>query len=439
MSSQASCPDVRVLQRFLLGRLPPGEAEPIAEHLLHCDHCAEAVRSLPADDVPEAGAVASQKPRLSHPAEASRFVERMPSAARSGVEELPDDMNGFFTPAQAADEIGRLGHYRILKVLGSGEMAVVFQAENVRLRRAAALKVLKPSMAGELARKRFVREAQAMAALDHENIIAVYEVDEAGGLPFLAMPMLSGETLHARLQRQKQMEAPWLSLPEVLQVGREIAAGLAAAHERGLIHRDIKPANIWLEERGGDEPGIRVKLLDFGIVRVASEVQRLTAAGAIIGTPAFMAPENAVDAPLDPRCDLFSLGCVLYRMATGQLAFNGPTPRAILKAVLQTEPPPPEALNPTLPPALTALIRQLLAKDREQRPASARDVAATLRAIEVGARESSAVPHIPALAVPPMIAESVPPVSWKARYTTGLLVFALVAAISVAAALLLLR
>src|SRR5262249_27717391 len=155
---------------------------------------------------------------------------------------------------------------------------------------------------------RFLREARAVAALKHHHIVTIYQVGEDRGVPFLAMEFLEGEPLDARLQRETR-----LAVPEVLRIGREIAEGLAAAHERGLIHRGIKPANVWLE----GEKGV-AKLLDFGLARSAGDGTQLTTAGAIVGTPAYMAPEQATGGGVDARCDLFSLGCVLYRLCTGE-------------------------------------------------------------------------------------------------------------------------
>src|SRR5262249_28472008 len=156
----------------------------------------------------------------------------------------------FLAPAQAADEIGRLGPYRVLKVLGAGGMGVVFQAEDPLLKRKVALKAMLPSLAAsESARQRFLREAQTAAAIEHDHIVHIYQVGEDRGIPFIAMQFLKGEALDDRLKRKKS-----LSLKEVVRIGREAALGLAAAHNHGLVHRDIKPANLWLEESG--EPGV---------------------------------------------------------------------------------------------------------------------------------------------------------------------------------------
>ncbi|MDW8263686.1 MAG: serine/threonine-protein kinase, partial [Phycisphaerales bacterium] len=171
-----------------------------------------------------------------------------------------------------------------------------------------ALKVLRPDLPPEqMSRDRFLREARAMASIDHENVCTIYQVDEADGRPFMAMQMLLGETLERRLERDGR-----LPVAEAARIGREVALGLAAAHAKGIIHRDIKPANIWLEAGTG-----RVKLLDFGLALPRDSVH-LTRSGFVIGTPAFMSPEQARGEPLDARSDLFSLGVVLYLATTGE-------------------------------------------------------------------------------------------------------------------------
>jgi serine/threonine protein kinase len=279
----------------------------------------------------------------------------------------------FLAPAQAPDELGRLGSYRVLKLLGKGGMGVVFQAEDIPLKRLVALKVMLPQVAEDPTnRERFLREAQSAAALSHDHIIAIHQVGEERGVPYLAMPLLRGESLDDRLRR-----AGKLPQEEVLRIGREIADGLDAAHEAGLIHRDVKPANIWLEGSRA-----RVKILDFGLARSVAASSQITQSGVILGTPAYMAPEQARAEKVEGRSDLFALGCVLYLLATGELPFKGSDTISTLIAVAMHEPKPPRDLDPTLSPALADLILHLLAKKPADRPPSARVVADTLTAIE---------------------------------------------------------
>ncbi len=321
---------------------------------------------------PSAGAAAATPSEGVIPETVTATKHKPPVAA--DAEEASREMWDFLAPAQDSDEIGRLGAYRVLKILGAGGMGVVFQAEDPKLKRKVALKALLPVLAAsETARKRFLREAQAAAAIEHDHIVSILHIGEQDGVPFIAMPLLKGEPLDKKLARDKL-----LSIAEVVRIGRETATGLAAAHAVGLVHRDIKPANLWLEGESG-----RVKILDFGLARAAAAGEtQLTQQGAILGTPAFMAPEQAAGQEVDSRCDLFSLGCVLYRACTGRLPFKGADQVATLVAVASHNPDPPIELRPELPEALSDLVMQLLAKKPKDRPVSAQAVAEALEEIE---------------------------------------------------------
>jgi serine/threonine protein kinase len=285
------------------------------------------------------------------------------------AENQEPELCDFLAPPQAPDELGRLGPYRVPRVLGAGGMGVVFQAEDPGLQRLVALKAMLPGLAASgSAKQRFLREARVAAALKHDHIVTIHQVGEDRGAPFLAVEFLEGEPLDVRLEREGK-----LPLPEVLRIGREISDGLQAAHEHGLTHRDIKPANVWLEGSRG-----RVKILDFGLARGSADDAQLTQQGAIVGTPAYMAPDQAQGKTIGPHCDLFSLGCILYRMATGEPPFRGTDPISTLMAVATENPRPPRDIDPDLPPTLSKLIMDLLAKEPEKRPASAQVVADTL-------------------------------------------------------------
>ena len=252
-------------------------------------------------------------------------------------------------------------------------MGLVFEALDIVLDRKVALKVLRPGLPAEQAAKaRFLREARAMAALSHTHIVSIFQVGEDSGLPYLAMPLLHGETLEALMQK-----VPRPPLREVARVGAEIADGLAAAHAKGLIHRDIKPSNVWLEAPTG-----RVKLLDFGLARETDEAVALTNSGFVIGTPAYMSPEQARGEDIDFRSDLFSLGTVLYQMATHVKPFDGPTAVAVLRHLEMHTPQRISIKRPDCPPAFANLVMELLAKDRDQRPATAEVVVRRLQAID---------------------------------------------------------
>jgi hypothetical protein len=301
-----------------------------------------------------------------------------PLAAVRSVAEL-------FQPPAGPDEIGRIADYRILKPLGEGGMGSVYLAEDTKLNREVALKFLLPSVAASQHGKvRFLREARAAAGIRHENVIVIYQVDEVGGVPFIAMERLKGFTLDDWVR--KKGVPP---LAQSVRIVREMLAGLHAAHEQGLVHRDIKPANVWLEAPKG-----KVRLLDFGLAVRSDGDQRVTQAGAVMGTPAYMSPEQAHGQAVDLRSDLFSVGVVLYRLCTGKMPFTGDSQIEILMSVCKDEPPPPRQLNPDLPAWLDALVVRLLAKDPAGRPASAADAIKTLSA-PLGAAAA------PAMDVPP--------------------------------------
>jgi serine/threonine protein kinase len=306
-----------------------------------------------------------------------------PAAAEDTAPAIPDSLDlapspdyPFLASPHEPDELGRLGPYRVLKVLGTGAMGVVFQAEDPHLKRMVALKVMRPSLAASAEfHRRFLREARLAASIDHEHVVTIYQVGEDRGVPYLAMQMLQGETLENRLNRAGGR----LPLAEVLRIGREIAEGLAAAHARGLVHRDVKPANVWLEKDRG-----RVRIVDFGLARGAEPDAQFTQAGSVIGTPAYMAPEQAAGAAVDSRCDLFSLGSVLYRVATGESPFGDKDTMSVLSALATRTPTPPHRIVPSLPRMFSGLVMRLLAKDPADRPQSAREVVEAIEALERG-------------------------------------------------------
>lgn len=281
----------------------------------------------------------------------------------------------FLAKPQTADELGRMGQYRVQKVLGAGGMGLVLLADDPVLKRSVALKVMRPEVAADqIARQRFLREAQATAAIDHHHIVHILQVGEENGVPFIVMPLLKGEPLDARLKRENQ-----LPVADAVIIGKQIAEGLAVAHQHGLIHRDIKPANLWLSgEPGAPAAGVTIKIVDFGLARGGADDVQLTKSGAILGTPAYMAPEQAKSQKVDFRCDLFSLGAVMYRMLTGELPFKGEDTMSMLMALATETPKPVRQLNPEVPPPLEKLVLQLLTKDPAKRPASAKAAAEML-------------------------------------------------------------
>ena len=277
-----------------------------------------------------------------------------------------------------------VSHYRIVDRLGRGGMGVVYRAEDIRLGRQVALKFLPDEVARDpLALGRFEREARAASALNHPNICTIYDFDEADGRSFLAMECLEGQTLESLIGSKP------LSVGQLIDTVIEVTGGLEAAHSRGILHRDIKPGNIFLTDRGS------VKLLDFGLAKhlggsasesqgahdasTAAEAAMLTSPGVALGTVAYMAPEQALGQDVDARADLFSLGVVMYRMATGVLPFTGRTPVAIIDAILHDQPGNASRVNSLVPGALSAMIGKLLEKDRAMRYQSASDLLADLK------------------------------------------------------------
>jgi eukaryotic-like serine/threonine-protein kinase len=341
-----------------------------------------------------------------------------------------------------------VAHYRILGELGSGGMGVVYRAEDLKLGRPVALKFLADGLAGSPdVQERFLREARAAARLNHPNVCTIYEINDSGERPFIAMELLEGETLQSRLSRGP------LSPPALLDIAIQVAEGLEAAHSRGLVHRDIKPGNILLTAEG------RAKILDFGLARPYERPRHgeledqeavetafgdldVTRPGTTVGTLAYMSPEQARGEAIDTRSDLFSFGLVLYEMATGRRAFGGQTIAIVFDGILNRFPPAPSSVNPAVPAHLEEIIALTIEKSPESRYQRAADLATDLRALRLGlGSETSAqasvlesrspawgtTPPVPVPVARTPSASSAPGVTHRSRFAvvvplTGLLV-----------------
>ena len=308
-----------------------------------------------------------------------------------------------------------ISHYKVLSEVGRGGMGVVYKAEDLKLKRQVALKFLRPDvLEDEEHRERFLREAQAAAALDHPNICTVHEIDEVEGETFIAMALLEGQTV-----KEKIAERP-LKLEEALDIAIQTAQGLQAAHEKGIVHRDIKSANLMVTPQG------TVKVMDFGLAQLADRSQ-LTKTQTMLGTPAYMSPEQARREPTARPTDLWSLGVVIYEMVTGKLPFAGERQEAVLYAIGNEEPEPITALRAGLPMDLEWIVSMALAKDLEDRYQRAEDILVDLRSLrkKLAAGKSTILrPANLGGSVVPKAPVPVPTsrVGWRERLAWGLVV-----------------
>ncbi|HEV3342315.1 MAG TPA: protein kinase, partial [Pirellulales bacterium] len=347
---QPCCTDL--IERFLDDRLNTQEMAALESHLDSCPDCQRELEARAADESwwSRARDCLAASEGGSAGAGSSRGVTTAwpgaPAAAANDLWSSLAAIKPYLAPTDDPRMAGRIGPYEVLGAIGSGGNGVVLKGFDPALNRYVAIKLLLPQLADRAAaRRRFSREAQAAAAVVHDNVMAIHAVSETQGLPYLVMPYVRGPSLEKRLRG----EGP-LAVEEVLRVGMQVAAGLAAAHAQGLVHRDIKPANILLEE--GVE---RVKITDFGLARAADDAS-LTRSGVIAGTPQYMSPEQARGEPVDHRTDLFSLGCVLYAACTGRPPFRAPTSYGVLRKICESEPRPVREINTQIPIWLPRII-----------------------------------------------------------------------------------
>ncbi len=366
---------VSELTRLLDGDLPESEQIDLLRHLEMCPNCQQQLQRLTTDGKSLDALARYLNSGKAGNSETLRLaISKLRSITTFGMP-TQDDIEGsehmsldFLDPPTKPQQLGKLDHYEILEEVGRGGRGIVFKAVDTALNRTVAIKVIAPQFAAfASARQRFLREARAAAAVCHENVITIYAVAETKGLPYLVMQFVAGVSLQEYLEKRSP-----LPLEEILRIGIQTAQGLAAAHAQGLVHRDIKPANILLESGVG-----RVKISDFGLARTASDAS-LTQVGAIIGTPHYMAPEQARGEVVDLRADLFSLGSVLYFMCTGQVPFQGNSSLSVLRKVCDELPPRINEINPSVPRWLVEIVARLQAKEPDNRFQSAAEVVRAL-------------------------------------------------------------
>lgn len=390
-----ACPESAHLPALLAGQLSTVEVARLLRHATACEWCLAIIRRAeesaehgpPAPKNTGSDTVNGEKALWASSATGTHPEVERSASADTPTCDAPPTWRHLLAPAQQSDELGRLGGYRILRVLGEGGMGIVFEGEDITLGRRVAIKVLRSAEIDLPQRKRFLQEAQLVASLSSDHIVTVYQVGEESGCLFIVMELLRGETLDTRLRREGS-----LPVAEALRIGREVAEGLAAAHEKQLVHRDIKPANVWLETRRADEPARRIKLLDFGVARPLAVHEHLTMGGQIIGTPVYMSPEQACGMPVDERSDLFSLGTIMYAMLAGKSPFERPSYLHVLKAVVEERPAALSDVMPGISPEVERLVTRLLEKDAQARPATARQVADEIHRLERSFTSSGMVP-----------------------------------------------
>jgi eukaryotic-like serine/threonine-protein kinase len=379
----ATC-DPTMLSQFLSGELAADAERLVVEHLDTCRDCQQRVEQLAggqrwwqeaqvflSPEQEEAWTTSSIVLPLADEWHGPETGDNSDGAGNSSDDEvtaMPISLD-FLAPTDEPNSLGRIGTYEVVGVVGRGGTGIVLKAFDRTLNRLVAIKVLAPNLATTAAaRRRFARESQAAAAVVHEHIVPIHAVSDQQGLPYLVMQYVPGRSLQQRLDRQGP-----LPIREILRIGMQTAAGLAAAHAQGLVHRDVKPANIMLEN--GVE---RVLITDFGLARTVDEAS-LTCSGVIAGTPQYMAPEQARGEAIDYRTDLFSLGSVLYALCTGHSPFRAETTMGVLHRICKETPRPIQETNPEIPLWLSAIVGRLHAKNPAKRYSSAAEVAEILQ------------------------------------------------------------
>ncbi|GAB5405843.1 MAG: hypothetical protein Aurels2KO_40740 [Aureliella sp.] len=403
--------DNDTLNRFLDDSLGD-EAEPITAHIESCEACQARVESLVQQSL-----TWQDVSELFDKSYIDSRIDQQPGMSTDGVNETEclTASPSFLDSTDYAGSLGRFDRFEIMEILGRGGMGIVMRGYDTLLDRHCALKVLAPELAtSAAARKRFSREAKSAAAVVHSHVVPIQTVDEHNGLPYLVMPVVEGQSLQQRVER----DGP-LPIIETIRIAMQVAEGLSAAHTQGLVHRDIKPANILLEN--GVE---RVQITDFGLARAVDDAS-MTRSGVIAGTPQYMSPEQAHGDDIDSRSDLFSLGSVVYFMLTGRSPFRAETMMGVLNRIGNDQPRSLRSINTDVPRWLEEIVDKLLSKSRDDRHQTASEVAQVLqeRHAELqrpNAKGESSPDPLPASANPTRPSRKLPQIF---RWLAGLAMF----------------
>ncbi|QDU80625.1 Serine/threonine-protein kinase PknB [Polystyrenella longa] len=359
-NQQVHCDDMQ-LNLLLSGDIDSNEVQLWTTHIDHCQQCQDRLTAKASDEQGWQDISAFLR-------EGYKSDRGISHEQRSQTRAFVPDLN-FLEKPPHPELLGQLGRYQIEKVIGCGGMGIVLKGHDTELNRPVAVKVLAAYLANSgAARQRFAREGRAAAAIVHEHVVGIHNVETQTEVPYLVMQYIPGDSLQTRVDRQGP-----LTVTEILRIGMQAAAGLSAAHAQGVVHRDIKPSNILLEQ-GVD----RAMLTDFGLARAADDAT-LTRSGIIAGTPHYMSPEQASGLTIDHRSDLFSLGALLYFMATGHPPFRAEQPLAVLNRICNDRHRPVWENNADIPDDLSDVINQLLQKKPEKRFATAAQVQEALR------------------------------------------------------------
>lgn len=363
--NQVTCNDA-ALQGILFGNQSSEPSEELLAHVENCTRCQQRISEL-------AGPAAmwqSVKAAIAR-TDSSHKRQSFPpvNLDQSSIHWTESMAKQLLSPPTHPEMLGRLGRYEVERLIGSGGMGVVFKAFDTELNRPVAIKLLAPYLARSgPARKRFAREARAAAAVVHPHVVPIHNVETERESPFIVMQYISGESLQTRIDRNGPLE-----LCEILRIGMQVADGLSAAHQQGLVHRDIKPSNILLEEDVD-----RALIVDFGLARAADDAS-LTRSGFHPGTPQYMSPEQASGLSVDARSDLFSLGSMIYTMCTGRPPFRAENSLGVLRRITDSEVTPVREVTPSIPEWFEHLVNMLMAKRADDRPPSAALVASLLQ------------------------------------------------------------